>query len=71
MKLMLRAIAVATGDGHRPAERAKVVQALLRTRGWHSDLGLLTLDASGDPSTGAYGVYKVSGGQLSYWLQIG
>jgi branched-chain amino acid transport system substrate-binding protein len=71
MSLMLRAIATGTDGGRKPAGRAKVVDALLATRDWRSVLGRLTLDGNGDPSTRAYGVYKVAGGRLSYWFQIG
>ena len=71
MSLMLRAIARATDDGRRMADRANIVSALFHTRDWPSVLGPFTVDRDGDAPPRAYGVYRVNGGQLSFWRHVG
>jgi len=67
MQLMLEAIRRATDDGRKPAQRSKVVAALL-ARGEHqSVLGPYTIDANGDTSIRSYGIYQVVDGRLRFW----
>jgi ABC-type branched-subunit amino acid transport system substrate-binding protein len=67
MSLMLDAIARATADGHRAANRAKVVRALLRTRGRRSVLGTYSIDSDGDTTARRYGVWTISRRRLQFW----
>jgi hypothetical protein len=65
MRVMLTAVARATDDGRRQADRAKVLAALFSTR------RPFTIDAAGDPAIGRYGVYRLVGGRMSFWETAG
>jgi branched-chain amino acid transport system substrate-binding protein len=67
MGLMLDAIGRATAQGHRAADRAKVVRALLRTRERRSVLGTYNINSDGDTTAGRYGVWTLSRGRLQFW----
>ncbi len=67
MSLLLSAIRRATDDGHRRAERSRVVTALLSTRNRHSVLGDYSIEADGDTTLDDYGVYRVIDGRLRFW----
>ncbi len=64
MSLMLKAISRATDRGRRPAERSRVVAALLATRDRHSVLGDYSVEPGGDTTLDTYGVYRIVNGQL-------
>ena len=66
MQLMLAAISRATDHGRRPAERSKVVAALIPGRSLATVAGKLRIGRAGDPAIRRFGVYRVVGGQLSF-----
>jgi branched-chain amino acid transport system substrate-binding protein len=70
MSLMLSAITRSTDHGTAPAVRAKVRAAIFDTRNRRSVLGTYSIDANGDTSLRRYGVYAISGGQLTLWEVI-
>jgi len=67
MQLMLDAIRRATDDGHKPVRRSKVVAALFSHAVHQSVLGPYTIDANGDTSIRAYGIYQILNGRLRFW----
>jgi branched-chain amino acid transport system substrate-binding protein len=69
--LMLSAIARATDDGTAPAQRSKVRAAIFSTTGRRSVLGTYSIKPDGDTTLRRYGVYRVVGGRLRFWKQIG
>ena len=46
--------------------RADVVSALLHTQNRHSVIGTYSIDADGDTTLAAYGLYRISGGSLVF-----
>ena len=66
MSLLLSAITSATDHGHAVAERSKVVRALLETRARRSVLGTYAIDSDGDTTSGRFGVWTISSGQLRF-----
>jgi branched-chain amino acid transport system substrate-binding protein len=71
MSLLLSAIDRATDHGRRTAERSKVVDAVLATRGRRSVLGTYGIDSSGDTTIRRYGIYRIVAGRLSFWRPSG
>jgi len=67
MSLMLHAIARASGGGHRPVLRSRVVEAIFSTRNRQSVLGPYSIDRRGDTTLARYGVWRVVAGQLVFW----
>jgi branched-chain amino acid transport system substrate-binding protein len=70
MSLMLGAISRATDRGQRPADRSKIVSALLSGRRRQGVLGRFRIDSVGDTTIDRYGIYRVAAGRLSF-LQVG
>jgi branched-chain amino acid transport system substrate-binding protein len=70
MSLMLSAIARATDDGTKPAQRSKVRAAIFSTRNRKSVLGTYSIRPDGDTTLRRYGVYRVVGGHLQFWKEI-
>ncbi len=70
MSLLLSAISRATHDGRVDARRSEVVEALFATRNRHSVLGTYSIDHHGDTTLKRYGVYRLVGGQLTFWTAI-
>jgi ABC-type branched-subunit amino acid transport system substrate-binding protein len=70
MSLMLSAIARATNDGTKPAQRSKVRAAIFSTRGRRSVLGTYSIKPDGDTTLRRYGVYRIVGGRLQFWKEI-
>jgi branched-chain amino acid transport system substrate-binding protein len=70
MSLMLNAITRATDHGTAPAMRSKVRAAIFATRNRRSVLGTYSIDANGDTTLRRYGVYTISGGQLTLWEAV-
>jgi branched-chain amino acid transport system substrate-binding protein len=66
MSLLLTAIARATGDGTRPAERSAVTRELFGTRDRDSVLGTYSIDRLGDTSLDHWGVYRIRDGRLVF-----
>ena len=66
MRLMLSAIASATDDGHRQADRDAVLDALFRTRRRHGVLGSFRLDRAGDVSIDRFGIYRLARGRMVF-----
>jgi branched-chain amino acid transport system substrate-binding protein len=71
MQLMLAAISRATDHGRRPAERSKVVAALIPSRAVPTAAGTVRIDSAGDPTTRRFGVYRVVDGQMSFLEAVG
>jgi branched-chain amino acid transport system substrate-binding protein len=71
MKLMLEAIARATDNGRRQADRSKVVAALRAGDVVRSPLGSFRIDRDGDPSIRRYGVYRITAGNLAFMEDSG
>jgi branched-chain amino acid transport system substrate-binding protein len=65
MSLMLDAIERATDHGTAPAMRSAVRAAIFATRDRRSVLGTYSIDANGDTTLRRYGVYTITGGQLT------
>jgi branched-chain amino acid transport system substrate-binding protein len=70
MSLMLSAIERATDDGTRAAVRSQVRAAIFDTRDRRSVLGTYSIDRNGDTTLRRYGVYGISGGQLTFLQAI-
>ncbi len=70
MSLLLDAIGRATHGGRAPADRSKVLSALLHTSDRHSVLGTYSIDSHGETTLDRYGVYRVSNGRLVFWKAI-
>jgi branched-chain amino acid transport system substrate-binding protein len=70
MRVLLDAIARATDDGLKPAERLKVVRAMFATRARHSVLGGFDIKPDGDINLRRVGVWIASDGQLSFWKAL-
>ena len=70
MRLVVAAIERATDDGHRAAERTRVVQAMFAGRAHGGPLGTYRIRHDGDTSLKAYGVYQVLAGGLHYWKTV-
>ncbi len=68
--LMLSAIARATDEGTKAAERVKVVRAIFDTRARRSVLGPYSIDSSGDTTARAYGAWTIVGGRLHFWKAL-
>ncbi len=71
ISLLLDAIGRASDGGTRAVRRSRVRAALFATHRRQSVLGTYSVSASGDTTVGAYGVYRVRAGQLSFWKAIG
>lgn len=71
MSLMLSAIARATDDGTKPAQRSEVLAAIFSTRSRRSVLGTYSIRPDGDSTLKRYGVYRVIAGHLQFWKPIG
>jgi branched-chain amino acid transport system substrate-binding protein len=69
MSLMLHAIAVATSNGRRAPDRARVLAAIFATRDRHSVLGTYSIDHNGDTSIRNYGIYGLRAGRLQFLEQ--
>jgi hypothetical protein len=65
MSLMLNAIDRATDHGRKPAERSKVVSAIVSTRNRHSVLGTYSINSAGATTIRRYGIYRLARGRLS------
>lgn len=70
MRLTLGAIARATDQGRRQAERERVVKALFATRDHDSPLGVYSIKPDGDTSLDSYDVYRVVDGAFRYWETV-
>jgi branched-chain amino acid transport system substrate-binding protein len=70
MSLMLGAIARATDRGDEPADRSKVVSAVLSGGRRQSVLGSFRVDSVGDTTIDRYGIHRIVAGRLSF-LQVG
>jgi len=70
MRVLLDAIARATDDGRRPAERTKVVRAVFATRARDSVLGGFDIKTDGDTSLRRVGVWIAGEGKLSFWKAL-
>jgi branched-chain amino acid transport system substrate-binding protein len=70
MSLMLNAIARATRDGTRRADRARILSALFATRHRASVIGTYNIDRNGDTTLRRFGAYQVSGGRLRFLRAI-
>ncbi len=66
MRLVLDAITRATTDGHRDAERVRVVQALFAGTEHASPLGRYRITRDGDTTLDRYDIYRVVDGALQY-----
>ena len=70
MRLLLNAISRATDSGRHPARRSAVVSAIFHTRDRRSVLGTYSIDANGNTSITAIGVWKVVSGGLRFWKTV-
>jgi branched-chain amino acid transport system substrate-binding protein len=70
MSLMLNAIGRATDQGRKPAERSKVVAAIVATHDRQSVLGTYSID-SGGATIRRYGIYRLAAGRLSFFRASG
>jgi branched-chain amino acid transport system substrate-binding protein len=70
MRVLLDAVSRATDGGRRPAERLKVVRAMLATRERRSVLGRFDIKSDGDVSLRRVGVWIASAGRLSFWKAL-
>jgi branched-chain amino acid transport system substrate-binding protein len=66
MRLMLAAIAKATDNGRRTADRVKVLDAIIPSERDRGVLGTYGIDRDGDTTIDRYGIYRIVGGQLSF-----
>jgi branched-chain amino acid transport system substrate-binding protein len=71
MQLMLAAITRATDRGRRAAERSNILAAILPSRRLHTVLGTFRINSAGDPTVHRFGVYRVTGGRLSFLQSVG
>jgi branched-chain amino acid transport system substrate-binding protein len=71
MSLMLNAIGRATDQGRKPAERSKVVAAIVSTRDRQSVLGTYSIDSGGATTIRRYGIYRLAAGRLSFFRASG
>jgi branched-chain amino acid transport system substrate-binding protein len=71
MSLMLNAISRATDQGRKPAERSKVVAAIIATRDRQSVLGTYSIDSGGATTIRRYGIYRLAAGRLSFFRASG
>ena len=66
MSLMLSAISRATDHGRRTAVRSNVVKAIFSTRDRRGAVGTYSIDRNGDTTLHRYGIWRISGGRLSF-----
>ena len=66
MNLMLDGVARATDNGTEPALRSRVRRAIFSTDDRRSVIGTYSINGNGDTSLRHYGVYGISGGQLTF-----
>jgi len=64
MSLLLGALRKATKSGTKVADRSKIVAAMFGTRTRASALGTYGIDADGDTSLRAFGIYGIVHGKL-------
>ena len=70
MRVLLDAVARATDDGQKPAERSKVLKAIFATRTRQSVLGSFRIEANGDTSSRRVGVWIATAGRLYFWKAL-
>jgi branched-chain amino acid transport system substrate-binding protein len=66
MALALSTIKSVADAHHGQVSRADVVSALLHTQNRHSVIGTYSINANGDTTLAAYGLYGISGGRLVF-----
>jgi branched-chain amino acid transport system substrate-binding protein len=71
MELMLGAIRRATGGGHQPADRSRVLGEVFSRRLNRGVIGRFHIDKAGDISIRSFAIYRVVNGRLSFLASVG
>ncbi len=71
MELLLAAIRRATGAGHHPADRSKVLGEVFSRRLNRGVIGSFRIDKAGDSSIRSYAIYRVLNGHLVFMAALG
>ncbi len=71
MSLLLSAIARATDNGHRTADRLEVREELFSGRRIRGAVGTFHIDRDGDTSLRSFAIYRAVGGRLVFRERAG
>jgi branched-chain amino acid transport system substrate-binding protein len=69
MRLLLAAVARATGGGRQAARRSRVLAALFRLRTSGGPLGPFAVRADGTTTLAACAIYRLAGGRMALWYE--